>query len=268
MTDGDPNYGLLTEFSGVGVSRNPALERDLPVNIARTWLAKGWRDLWTRPALSLGYGLVITAISLLTIWFLFRMEWDYILFPALAGFMIVAPILAIGLYEKSRIIEAGGKPTLASMLHVRPKSGKQIFFAGLMLCLLMLLWNRVAVLLYALFFGVHPFPGIDNIVHTITSTPEGIGLVIVGMAVGALFAAFAFAISVFAIPMMLDRDVDALTAMGTSLSMVWNNLAPMLAWGCTVFALFVLSVATGLLGLIVVFPLLGHATWHAYRSMK
>src|SRR3546814_3320055 len=85
---------------------------------------------------------------------------------------------------------------------------------------------------------------------------------------GGLFAAFSFAISAFSIPMMLDQRVDALTAMGTSWALVWNNLQVMLLWGALVLTLFLLSVATGFVGLIIVFPWLGHATWHAYRAVR
>src|SRR3546814_9958747 len=92
-------------------------------------------------------------------------------------------------------------------------------------------------------------------------------MLIVGTAIGCLFAAFSFAISVFSIPMLLDRRVDALTAMGTSMALVWNNLHPMIVWGAIVMALFAVCAVTGLLGLIVIFPLLGHATWHAYAAM-
>ena len=92
-------------------------------------------------------------------------------------------------------------------------------------------------------------------------------MLILGTVIGGLFAAFAFAISVFAVPMLLDRRVDALTAMGTSMKLVWNNIAPMVAWGAMVLLLFVACVATGLVGMIIIFPLLGHATWHAYRAV-
>jgi uncharacterized membrane protein len=92
-------------------------------------------------------------------------------------------------------------------------------------------------------------------------------MLFVGTAIGGLFAAFAFAISVFAVPMLLDRRVDALTAMGTSMRLVWNNLHPMIAWGAMVLVLFAVCIATGLFGMIVIFPLLGHATWHAYKAI-
>jgi uncharacterized membrane protein len=100
------------------------------------------------------------------------------------------------------------------------------------------------------------------------TTPTGWAMLLVGGAVGALFAAFSFAISVFAIPMLLNERVDALTAMGTSTALVWNNLPVMLTWGAIVLGLFLLSLATGLVGLIVAFPILGHGTWHAYRAMR
>ena len=132
-----------------------------------------------------------------------------------------------------------------------------MLFTGVLLCLLMLLWMRAAVIIYALFFGLLPFPGLRHIAAMLFTTPTGWALLIVGTVVGALFAAFSFAISAFSIPMMLEERVDALTAMGTSMALVWNNLPVMLAWGAIVLALFLLSLATGLLGLIVVFPAAG-----------
>ena len=92
-------------------------------------------------------------------------------------------------------------------------------------------------------------------------------MVVIGTAIGGLFAAFAYSVSVFAVPMLLDRRVDALTAMGTSVKLVWNNLPTMIAWGAMVLGLFAVCVATGLVGMIVIFPLLGHATWHAYKAV-
>jgi uncharacterized membrane protein len=132
----------------------------------------------------------------------------------------------------------------------------------------MLLWMRAAVIVYALFFGLLPFPGLDHIANTLFTTTTGWALLVVGSVVGALFASFSFAISVFSVPRMLEEEVDALTAMGTSMALVWNNLPVMLMWGAIVLVLFLLSLATGLLGLIVVFPLLGHGTWHAWRAIK
>lgn len=242
--------------------------RNLPASAALGWLGSGWRDLWNRPGPSLAYGVAVFAVSLVIVWGLFALGLDYILFPALAGFMVVGPLVAIGLYQKSRDIETGKPVSLARMIFVRAASGAQVWFTGAILCLLMLVWMRAAVIIYALFFGLRPFPGLDNVVSMLLTTPEGWGMLIVGTAVGGLFAAFSFAISTFAVPMLLDEDTDAFTAMGTSISLVWNNLPVMLAWGVIVLAFFLVSAVTGLLGLIIVFPLLGHATWHSYRAIR
>jgi uncharacterized membrane protein len=242
--------------------------RGLPASAALGWLATGWRDLKIRPLDSLVYGVVVYAISVAVVWGLFALELDYILLPALAGFMVVGPLVAIGLYAKSRAIAKGEPISLAGMLFVRPNSGGQVLFTGAILCLLMLVWMRAAVIIYALFFGLRPFPGLEHVVAMLFTTPVGLAMLVVGTVVGGLFAAFSFAISTFSIPMLLDQKTDAFTAMGTSISLVWNNLPVMIAWGVIVLALFLVCVATGLLGLIVVFPLLGHATWHSYEAMK
>ncbi|MGL5166913.1 MAG: DUF2189 domain-containing protein [Afipia sp.] len=242
--------------------------RSLAPSDAFSWLAAGWRDLTVQPTSSLAYGLMIFLVSIAIVIGLFRFGWDYILFPAFAGFMVVGPILAIGLYEKSRRLAAGLPVSLTRMIFVKPKSGGQILFAGVMLCLLMITWMRAAIIVYALFFGLVPFPGLDHIAPMLFTTPTGWAMLIVGSAIGGLFAAFSFAISAFSIPMLLNERVDALTAMGTSTALVWNNLPAMLTWGAIVLALFLLCLATGLVGLIVVFPVLGHGTWHAYRAVS
>ncbi len=242
--------------------------RDLPAGAALDWLRAGWRDLTVRPALSLAYGAGVFLASVLVVCGMFVIGWDHVLFPALAGFMVVGPILAVGLYEKSRRLAAGEPLSLACMLFVRVRSGGQILFIGALLCLLMLLWMRAAVIIYALFFGLRPFPGIDHIVGMLFTTPTGWAMLVVGTVVGGLFAAFSFAISAFSIPMLLYERVDALTAMGTSMALVWNNLPVMLTWGAIVLVLFVVGLAPGMLGLILVFPVLGHGTWHAYKAFR
>lgn len=244
------------------------LNRRLKASAAFGWLAAGWRDMWINPFASLLYGALVALVSIGIVAGLFAFQWDYILLPALAGFMVVGPLFAVGLYEKSRRIAAGEPVSVLRMLFVRPQAGAQIVFAGLMLCLLMLLWNRAAVIIYALFFGVRPFPGLHHIVPMLFMTPTGWWMLAVGTAVGGLFAAFSLAISVLAVPMMLDKRVDALTAMGTSMAIVWNNRPAMIVWGMIVSVLFAFSVATGFLGMIIVFPVLGHGVWHAYRALS
>ena len=242
--------------------------RALPATAAVGWLRAGWNDLVREPAPSLAYGGAVFLVSLAIVWGIFALGWDYILFPALAGFMVVGPVLAVGLYEKSRRLSHGENVSLRTMIFVEARSGAQILFIGVILCLLMLLWMRAAVIVYALFFGLTPFPGLDHIAAMLFTTPVGWAMLIVGGAVGGLFAAFSFAISAFSIPMLLDQRLDAFTAMGTSMAMVWNNLPVTVVWGAIVLTLFIASLAPGMAGLIVAYPLLGHATWHAYRALR
>ncbi len=243
-------------------------KRSVSAESAFAWLAAGWRDFTAYPGQSLAYGALVFLVSVAIVFGLFRFGADYILLPALSGFMVVGPLLALGLYEKSRRLEVGERPTLNSMIFVRPASGGQVLFTGALLCLLMLTWLRAAVIVYALFFGVRPFPGFQNIAQILFTTEVGWMILIVGTFVGAIFAAFSFAISAFSLPMLLAEPVDAFTAMGSSMALVWNNIGAALAWGAIVLALMLVSLATGLLGLIVLFPIVGHGAWHAYRAMS
>ena len=250
------------------VSLPDCFARDLPKGAALGWLAAGWADLRDHPAQSLSYGFAVFVLSACVILGLIRAGLPWLIFPALSGFLVIGPLLAIGLYEKSRKRHSDTPVTLPQMLMVHPASGGQLVFAGLLSCLLVVLWLRAADLLYALFFGMLPFPGFDHIMAQLLTTPRGWALILTGSAVGGLFAAFAMAISLFSIPMLLERRVDALTALGTSFAITTQNLRAVLPWGVIVTLGFALSAATGLLGLIVIFPLLGHGTWHAWVALR
>lgn len=243
------------------------LARGLPARTALGWLAAGWRDLRRAPGQSLAYGIFLVLLSYAVLWGLRAMGLLYLALPAIAGFLIIGPFLALGLYEQARSLGEGRPTGLHRMLAVRPESGGQLAYAGLMLALLVLFWLRAADLLYALFFGLAPFPGAEDAVINLFTTPRGWALLVTGTLVGGLFAAFAFALSLFSVPMLLAGQNDALTAMGLSFAMTTANLAPCLAWGAIVAAGMALSAATGLLALAVVFPVLGYGTWHAWRAI-
>lgn len=260
---------MLRPLPAITPPRRPpwAFARRLPAHSALDWLTAGWRDLRTAPLPSLAYGLLVYLLSVGVIAGLWRLDLLYLALPAVSGFLIVGPFLAIGLYEQSRRLATGHPAGLVAMLAVRPEAGAQLAYAGLLLALLVLFWLRAADLLYALFFGFMPFPGATEALANLFFTPRGWALLIVGTGVGAIFSAFAFAVSLFAVPMMLELRVDALTAMGRSFAMTAQNLPAVLSWGAIVAVGLALCLATGLLALIVVFPILGHGTWHVWRAI-
>jgi uncharacterized membrane protein len=268
MSEADRPYGLLNEMSGIEETQDPRRQRHLPPSAALSWLGQGWQDLVSAPAVSLSYGVLVFVVSLASVWTMLVLRWDYFILPALAGFMIVGPLLAVGLYDVSRARTEGRRASFRGGLAFGARALRPLYFAGLILSLLFLLWMRAAVLIYALFFGYRAFPGLEHLLPLLATTPLGWGMIVVGSAVGGLFAALAFAASAFSIPMVVNERTDVLTAMGTSITLVWNNLPVMLAWGALVAVLFVLSAATAFAGLIVVFPLLGYGTWHAYRAIR
>ena len=260
----------MTDTAAHATDRPTKLARDYalhyPVSRPFAWLKAGLRDTFTNPATSLVYGLAVFLGSWGIIVGVLVLDLAHFLLPCLAGFVVIGPALAAGLYQKSEFLTKGRTPGWREVFLVKPGAAGQIFFIGVLLLLLMVLWLRTAFLLYALFFGLLPFGGWAATFELVLTTPLGWMLIGVGSAVGSLFAAFGFAISVFSIPMLLNNKIDVFSAMGHSMSIAWNNKSLMIAWGAIVVALSAIGFATGLIGLIVVFPILGHATWYAYQD--
>jgi uncharacterized membrane protein len=244
-------------------------ERDLSVYAPFEWLKAGTRDTFTSPISSLLYGLMVFLILVAFIATLFRFGFSYLLLPVIAGFMVLGPLFAVGLYGKSRLLAAGTQHVSThEIVSVKAKSPVQLLLVGIVLMLVMTFWLRFAIVLYALFFGMAPFGGLEETINTLFFTPTGHTLLLVGSTVGGLLAAFSFSVSAFSIPMLMNEKKDTLTAMALSVVMAWTNKPVMFVWGCIVLALFLFSVATAFIGLIVFFPILGHATWHAYTAMR
>ena len=229
------------------------------------WLGAGWRDLWSVPRVSLPYGLLFAVVSGALTWSLFRLDLQHLLMPMAAGFMLVGPLLAVGLYETSRRLSENQATGLRQALFVNTRSPAQLAFLGALLMLMLLAWIRIAQLIYALFFGLSDFPGFEQSVHLVFFTPEGLGMLAIGSAVGGAIAVGVFAVAAFAVPMLMVREMDAVSAMIASVTAVRANLWPMLVWGWLIVVLTGVGIVTLYVGLIISFPLLGHATRHAYR---
>lgn len=230
------------------------------------WLAAGWRDTWRRPGISLSYGLAVVVVSYVIVGCLIYLDAAYLFLPLGAAFMLVGPMLAVGLYEASRRMAAGEAVTLRSVVFVAVKSPVQLGYVGILLMLFLLAWVRIATLIFALFFGLG-FPPLAELFQTLFFTLDGLAFLAVGTAFGAALSFIAFAISAISIPMLLERDVDAVTAIIASIRAVKDNFGVMLLWAWLIALITAAGLATLFLGLLVTFPLIGHATWHAYRDL-
>lgn len=231
------------------------------------WLAAGWADFSAMPLYSLCYGAGFAALSFLIVGGMFAAQWGPIALALGAGFMLLGPMLAMGMYEASRRREVGEALSLKSVFFVKAEAPSQLAFLAFVLSLLLLVWMRIALLLFALFFGSQVMPSLENFLPTLFFTPHGLGMLVVGSVLGGVFAVFCFSISVISVPMLLVRDVDALSAMLLSLRTVQENFWPMMLWGWIITMVTVVGMATFMVGMVVAFPLIGHASWHAYRGL-
>lgn len=230
------------------------------------WLAAGWSDLWRNPGISLGYGLIFVLIGLLVTAGLWYAGLESMAPALAAGFTLMGPVLAVGLYELSRQYETNEPIVLVHIIAPRLPAPAQFAFLAFALMFLFLVWLRLATLNYALFtYG--DYRPLGEFMEFALTSDQGLAMVVVGTAIGGVLALIVYAISVISVPMLLRHDVDVLTAMALSVSTVGQHPGPMLLWAWLIAMLTALGLATMFIGLVVVFPLIGHATWHAYRTI-
>jgi uncharacterized membrane protein len=240
--------------------------RLVPLDRPWTWLAAGWHDLARAPAISLSYGALIVAGSWALAGSLYLLDWIYLLLPMAAGFMFIAPILGVGLYDTSRRLEANAPASLATAIGAWRRNGEQLALLGLVLMLLHLVWVRVAQLLFALFFSAAS-PTWDNVVQVLLFSGPSLWFLGVGTVIGFVLAVVVFAIGAISIPMVHDRPVSAFTAIEISVTAVRRNWKPMALWAALIVIFTAAGIATLFVGLAITMPLIGHATWHAYRDL-
>ncbi len=241
--------------------------RQVPMAAPWRWLALGWRDMRHAPLLSAAYGAVFAVIAALLLVGLWIADVPALILPMAGGFLIVGPVVAAGLYRMSALIEQGQKVTLHDTLMVNIRSPGQLAFMGVLLMIAFFAWVEIALLLFMLVFGPMAMPPVTDFIATLLLEPRGLILLIVGTGLGAVIAAVIFASTVVSIPMMMVRQIDAVTAIVTSWRAVAANPSVMLLWAVLIAATTALGFALFFVGLIVAFPLIGHATWHAFREI-
>ncbi|MGB5622286.1 MAG: DUF2189 domain-containing protein [Gammaproteobacteria bacterium] len=230
--------------------------RIVPVSAPLRWLAAGWKDLRAAWRQSLSWGLVVFVLSLTISLIAYSLGSLVLLLTLLSGFVLMGPLLAIALYIISWRLERGRAPTFRrSIAEARRQLGNCAVYA-LVLMVVFLIWARSGSMVHV-FFPIEAAPDLAQL-----TTFLG-----VGSAVGAVFAAITFAASAFSLPMITDRQTDTVTAVVTSVNAVLRNKPAMLVWMSILVLSVLIGFATAFVGLIVLFPLLGHATWHSYKDV-
>ena len=230
------------------------------------WLAGGWSDWWKAPGPCLVYGLIMALISFGLCYALVVSDAEFWVLALTVGFVFVAPMLAMGLYEAGRQIERGEKPTLGEMLYVRSAVRVDLAYLGLFLVLIYLLWGRIAQIVYGLStYQLHRT--VEDFVEYAIGTPDGQTMLLTGTLSGGAIAYLTYCAVVIAAPMLLDQKTGVFAAIVTSVRTVADNFWPMTLWAVIIAVLVLISAATGFIAFIVIFPWLGLATWRAYREL-
>ncbi len=230
-------------------------------------LVAGWSDLKRAPVYGLTVGAAYALGGWIAIYFARFSGLNYFTYPFLTGFALVAPFMAATCYEVSRRLESGEPLSWAAVLgSVKAGGGRDLGWMCLVTLFSFLLWVDYAFFLYLMFYGAH-MPDPAAFIQEALSTQQGLVFILVGNIVGGMIAFTVFSFTVVSFPLLLDRDVDFITAMISSVRAVKTNLWQMLAWALIIALFLAFGLLSGLLGLIVVLPLLGHATWHVYRKL-
>lgn len=250
-----------------GHEAHPAVRR-IGLDDLRGALAKGLDDFTAYRTDVLALCIVYPIAGLVLARFAFHYELLPLLFPLASGFALIGPVAAVGLYEMSRRREQGAETSWADAFGmVGAPSFGAIVVLGLLLLAIFLAWLAAAYLIYYVTLGPTPAVSISAFVRDVFTTGPGWAMIVVGVGVGFLFALLVLAISVVSFPLLVDRDVGVGTAIATSVRAVTTNPGPMAVWGMIVAGSLVIGSIPLFLGLIVIVPVLGHATWHLYRKV-
>ena len=241
--------------------------RRVPVDRPWVWLSSGWHDLCANWRLSLACGFVPVLAGWLVIGLLVWRDLPYLVLPLGAGFFFAGPFVAVGLYEISRRREGGLLVDGDGVFFAWRRTPDQLALMGALLLFFHLIWMRIAQLLFAV-FEWRTLPSWDRFADLLWFSSGSLPFLATGVVCGALLAAAVFAIGAFSIPYLLDRrESNLFEAVATSVAAVRLNAKPMALWAVLIVFLVAVGMVAGLIGLAVTVPIVGHATWHAYRDI-
>jgi len=231
-------------------------------------LAKGLRDFQSAPLYGLVLGAVYAVGGNIIVLCAFALGVSYLAYPLAAGFALIGPFIAVGLYEVSRRRENGEPLSWGVVLSTIWAQGRrELGWMAFVTVFIFVVWMYQVRLLIALMLGLKSFTSLQEFLTLVTTTPEGWIFLIIGHVTGAVLSLVLYSLTVVSFPLLLDRDVDCVTAMITSVRAVVASPGPMIGWAVVVVVLMVVACLPAFLGLLVVLPVLGHATWHLYRRI-
>lgn len=230
-------------------------------------LGQGLRDFQAMPLYGLMFGALYAAGGILIVLSLTAFGMVYLAYPIAAGFALIGPFVAIGLYEMSRRRE-NGEPVALADIWSTVRSRTELGWMAFVTLFVFVIWMYQVRLLIALILGINAsFSSVQQFITVVLTTNEGLLFLAIGNAVGAALSLILFSLTVVSFPLLLDRDVDFVTAMVTSVRAVVTSPVPMIGWAAVIVVVLIVSAIPYFLGLVVTLPVLGHATWHLYRRI-
>ena len=231
-------------------------------------LAEGLRDFQNAPVYGLAFGALYALGGILIVLCASALGASYLAYPLAAGFALIGPFVAVGLYEVSRRRETGQPLSWSVVIGAIVAQGRrELGWMAFVTVFIFVVWMYQVRLLIALMLGLKSFTSLREFLLVVTTTPEGWIFLIVGHLMGAVLSLVLFSLTVVSFPLLLDRDIDFVTAMITSVRAVVASPGPMIGWAAVVVILMIVACLPAFLGLLVVLPVLGHATWHLYRRI-
>jgi uncharacterized membrane protein len=258
---------MPNDIADPGRAAAPARTRLVANDRPWAWLEAGWRDLMAAPHVGFFYGAAVVAASWALVLLLIAAGALWAVLPAIAGFFLVAPLIGAGLYETSRRLERGEPASLGTAFAAFRRNTPQLMLMGALLLLINLFWVRLAGLLFMVFFGLNFAPSLEHLPFALLRSEQFLPFLIIGTGMGFVLAAAAFAVSAVSIPMIVDRDVSAIEAVLVSIRATLDNWRAMAFWAGLIVVFTAMALVPFFLGLALVLPLVGHATWHAYRDL-